>query len=91
MSEAIAHLQITTGAAPVQIEGELPDGNYLYFRARGDAWELTIASDEEKLFSDEVLFYQTETYGTGFDASWMPHPIAWEIVTKGLQEYEIQS
>lgn len=40
-------LAITTRAAPVQIEGGLPDGRYLYFRERHSDWAVGIGRDKD--------------------------------------------
>lgn len=40
-------LAITCNAAPVQIEGRLPDGRYLYFYERYCAWAIGISTDAD--------------------------------------------
>lgn len=81
-------LYMTTGTAPVQIEGELPSGEWLYFRARGCHWSLTIAPTEADIFDEtQMIFYRTAEYGSEFDASWMPHVQAWAIVAQLVDEF----
>lgn len=63
------------GSCPAQVHAILPDGNYLYFRARGDAWRLTIASLEDEavernLESKNVWSDREGDYG-GFEAGYM--------------------
>jgi hypothetical protein len=55
------------GRCPVQVEATLPDGNYLYFRARGDGWTIGIATtDSAAIDCDpderELLYYREGNY-----------------------------
>lgn len=40
-------LRLTCIAAPIQVEGPV-DGGYVYFRARGDEWQLAIGRDQHE-------------------------------------------
>lgn len=81
-------LYMTCGTAPVQIEGTLPTGQWLYFRSRGCHWSVTIAPTEDVVFDEsEHLFYRTARYGSDFDASWMPHVQAWALVAQCVEEF----
>jgi hypothetical protein len=79
----------TCATAPVQFEGEL-DGLHLYFRARGEHWDCAIAPTLDEAISEENLVYYKESdYGQHeFDASWMPHKEALELILSCIQEYK---
>lgn len=57
------------GAVPVQFVGELKQGHYVYFRARGKKIAMQIASSEEHWQNSEYLAEFEEPY---FDAEGGP-------------------
>lgn len=90
--QAIARLEplgvrgrITSSTAPVQYEGTLPgepeETYQLYFRARGNCWRVEIHDD------DGYEWNQCGTYGIGFDASWMPHSVAYELIATAVEKW----
>jgi hypothetical protein len=56
-------------AAPAQLEGQLPTGEPLYFRARWDEVSLRIGGLDP---SFSPACEGLETYGSEFDASYLP-------------------
>ena len=66
-------LRMTCEACPVQVEGTI-DGNGLYFRARWDAWRLTIAETVKQAISagrsTDAIFFHESCAGV-FDGSWL--------------------
>lgn len=76
------------GWCPVQILATTADGNYLYFRARGDSWCCAIApTEDEAIEGENTLFYKEESYGKpcGFQAGYMPFDEAVDIVLDALK------
>lgn len=74
------------GGAPVQIEGRIGD-KFMYFRARGNSWEFSIADAEEDIFSNPI-YYREGDYGKRpFDASWMPLELALQMCCEFTKDY----
>jgi hypothetical protein len=76
------------GWCPVQICANTADGNYLYFRARGDSWCMAIApTEDEAIDGDNAPFYKEGCYGKtcGFEAGYMPFSEAVDIVLDALK------
>lgn len=81
------NLQCTCCTAPVQFEGEV-DGLALYFRARGDRWDCAIAPTlEDAIGETNLAYYKESDYGEDYDASWMPHKEALELILGCVQEF----
>ena len=64
-SDLFRHWQGPFGAVPVQLLGELKQGQYIYFRARGSKISMQIASSEAHWQHSEYLATFEEPY---FDA-----------------------
>lgn len=62
------------GNCPVQIDGWI-DGNFFYFRARGDNYQVHICGKEEDLFNNE-LYYADYDWGEWPEAGWMDLDVA---------------
>lgn len=82
----------TSGACPVQIEGEF-EGKQFYFRARGYLWEIAIGNEEiiEHLWQPKLLdYYKSGCIGKPwkYEASWMEHSEALEIIKKAIEEWK---
>lgn len=84
-----AELTMFGGNCPVQAEGKV-DGNYFYFRARGDEWQFHVARTNEEIFS-KPIFYKEQEFGTGFDASWMDAETALDFITESIAEYRAKA
>ena len=82
--------RITTTTAPVQYEGSV-DGYFLYFRARGNSWKTQICPTEGDLWTEKVVYSKEGIYGGGFDATWMPHQEALELIAQCVEEFRNQS
>lgn len=103
LTKQLAAIAVTldscTGRCPVQISGEY-DRRWLYFRARGDRWQLAIHDDEDLAidltFADDEQdadsqggFMRCGTYGKsgGYEAGYMPLEDAIAIIKAALQQY----
>lgn len=81
------------GACPVQAEGYTKDGNWYYFRARGNHIRFVICESEDDYTGlvespTKYLFERELEYGDGmFQAGWMKHEDAVRLVTVWLNEY----
>ena len=76
------------GFCPVQCDGNLPGGEYYYFRARGSNWSFYIANEEFEVFDkDKRLFQYSEKYGETFEAGWMSKREAIKFATAALNKY----
>jgi hypothetical protein len=87
------------GWCPVQVSGRYC-GRYLYFRARGDGWQLAIHDTEDLAvdltFADDEHdaayqggFLRMGGYGQpqGYEAGYMPMEIAIELIKEALKGY----
>ena len=78
------------GYAPVQVEGSI-DGKRFYFRARFNAWSLSIhetAPGEYQTWPDDQLWEYAEFYGeSGYDASHTPDEDVLAAILKAAGEY----
>jgi len=81
------------GACPVQAEGYTKDGDWYYFRARGNYIRFVICKSEDDYTGliespTKYLFERELTYGDGmFQAGWMSHEDAVRLTTVWLNEY----
>lgn len=76
------------GFCPVQIEGFTKEGQWFYFRARGNSISFEIYNNEEEFSIEKPLFERRIEYGTGpFDAGWMQHEDAIRLTTVWLNEW----
>ena len=73
------------GNCPVQANGDV-DGNWFYFRARGDEWQFYVADSDDLIF-DAPDFYVERDYGSGFDAGWMPQHEAIGFIVNSIADY----
>lgn len=87
------------GSCPVQADGAVL-GHPLYFRARWDQWTLSICTTHDDavfdgpegcdgFFGDHEFagFYISGTYGSHYDAGYMPLETAIALIEKGLQRF----
>lgn len=65
------------GEVPVQGMGEL-EGETWYFKARGSNWTFEIQGQNP--------FRKSEPWGDWPEAGYMPHKIAWTIITGIIEE-----
>lgn len=74
------------GNCPVQAEGTV-DGVSLYFRARGNRWEIWIG-DQKHLFAlhPDIWSYR-QPYRTWPDAGWMPEIVARMYIAEGISRW----
>jgi len=76
--------------APVQGRGTV-DGHPWHFRARRDAWGLTIAEqpgDEPDAVGDTLSGWVAEgDYGHGVDASAMLSDVAWKLIIDAIERF----
>lgn len=70
------------GNCPVQAEG-IVDGQPFYFRARGNAWSMSIGGD----VYCQPDWYMEETYGRWPDAGWMSEEEAMAFIEKSVASY----
>lgn len=76
------------GQCPVQVEGRV-DGQWFYFRARGQSWQFHVAPSEAEIFS-KPSFYIEGSYGEKkFAAGYMPDADALLIMTHAINLYRI--
>lgn len=73
------------GNCPVQAEGTV-DGQHFYFRARYDEWQFHVAATKAEIF-DNPTFLIERTYGSGFDAGWMPEHEALGFIVASIAEF----
>ena len=50
------------GYCPVQAEGNLPTGEFYYFRSRWSSWSVRIAKTESALWDDSAWVYTERSY-----------------------------
>jgi hypothetical protein len=50
------------GYCPVQAEGNLPTGEFYYFRSRWSSWSVRIAKTESALWDDSAWVYTEPSY-----------------------------
>ena len=63
-------VDLTSSAAPVQLDGVMPSGESFYFRARNQVVLLAVGGEDP---SDLALWESEEPWGKGeFDASYLP-------------------
>lgn len=75
------------GNCPVQVTGEV-DGNYFYFRARGEHWQFEVAKNENEWLADNLLFRIEKQYGTEpYSAGWMPLHEAFGFVAEAIAAF----
>jgi hypothetical protein len=78
---------VPSGFCPVQIEGYTKEGQWFYFRSRGNTITFVI-SKEEDYGHEEPLFEKTLIYGSHpFVAGWLPHEDAIRLTTVWLNEW----
>ncbi|UOF81809.1 hypothetical protein [Caudoviricetes sp.] len=76
-------MDITCGACPVQIEGEV-DGMPYYFRARGNRWTMGLGREPVLL----PAWSYEGSYGVQeFAAGWMGHAHAIWLVRRCIRKY----
>ena len=78
------------GVCPVQAWGNLPNGEYYYFRSRHAHWRLEICESESMWWSGGekiYLFRHIEEYGTDHQASWITTRQAIKFATKAIKIY----
>jgi hypothetical protein len=78
------------GQCPGQVHAYWQNGNHLYFRARGNTWDITIATNEEDAIDgkperDTVLYYSSSTYGKDYEAGYMPLCEVTAIVLEAIE------
>lgn len=92
MTDQAIEIDALGGNCPVQAQGKI-DGEPFYFRARGQAWSLSIGSNDRMRGSMGVhgrdvignpKWYHREEWGEDeFSAGWMPYETAREMIEKG--------
>lgn len=75
------------GACPVQAEGDLPTGEFYYFRARGSKWSFEICRSEIAWWNRETMFVRSGKYGEKFEAGYMPISDAIKLINKSINEF----
>lgn len=93
LREAGLYIDLFGGFCPVQCEATLQDGKALYFRARGECWELTIAATPDDAASgDNASLSISSEYGTEqFEAGYMPLETAADIILSAIALYRLSS
>jgi hypothetical protein len=78
------------GNCPVQCDGKI-DGQWFYFRARGERWTFTVAPTDAEIFS-KPTFHLERAYGVGsrFDAGWMEQSEAVGFMCEGVKAFRVQ-
>lgn len=83
------------GNCPVQVHAYWANGNHLYFRARGNAWDIAIATNEDDAIAgdatrDTILYYAGASYGRHkhYDAGYMPLCDVLTIVLDAIKAVE---
>ena len=72
------------GNCPVQAEGVV-DGKPFYFRARWNAWSLSVDQNDD-ILNPEWCYI--ENYGDGpYDAGWMEESVALSMIKKAISIY----
>lgn len=77
------------GQCPVQAEGTV-DGHPFYFRARGEAWSLSIAGPSGDVFGDDAWYYDEDYPGGEYAAGWMTYPEAEGFLRKAAEKYHAE-
>lgn len=73
-------IECTCEAAPVQFEATFGE-YYLFFRSRWNRWRCVIAATKESAaWGSDYLYYTDGECGSDFEASWMPHVEAMELI-----------
>lgn len=82
----------TCNGCPIQFEGRLKDGNYFYFRARWDGWELNIGETKDDAIAALARDRPIYKYNGDFrSAGWMPIDVALFIIKTGFKLYFLSS
>lgn len=87
------YLVQVNGWCPRQAEGFLSDGNYYYFRARGDKWYLKISTIPMKkdsttnFFSNQIFHYGNRSYKPWPECGWLSERECIRLATKALDNY----
>lgn len=76
-NELHVDLQMTCGAAPVQIEGEV-DGFEIYFRSRGSGWSFEVYGRDEHKRTDESVVLFSIGYSNGVGKEFWQKLTSWE-------------
>lgn len=79
------------GNCPVQVSARLDDQKFLYFRARGNFWDICVASNEDDAVDaiyknpakERVLLYKRKAYP---NAGYMPLEKVTDIVLEAIKE-----
>lgn len=79
------------GNCPVQVSARLGDQKFLYFRARGNFWDICVASNEDDAVDaiyknpakERVLLYKRKAYP---NAGYMPLEKVTDIVLEAIKE-----
>ena len=78
------------GQGPVQGEG-VADGLPWYFRARHGSWSFSLAeepgADAVDVGATVAGWGTTHLWGQRFDASYMPHEAAWELIEGCIRDH----
>ncbi len=75
------------GHGPVQADGTI-DGKPFYFRARDQHWSMSIGGND---VVGAPEWRCEEPYGDeAFDASWMPHGAALQLIGRAIERYEAE-
>jgi len=91
LREAGLYIDLFGGFCPVQCEATLQDGKALYFRARGESWELTIApTPDDAVSGDNTSLTISAEYGTEqFEAGYMPLETAADLILTAIALYQL--
>ena len=71
------------GYCPVQADGRV-DGVPFYFRARGNAWSMSVG--QKPILSPE-WFYKEQYGERPYEAGWMPLDVAKDMISKAVELY----
>lgn len=77
------------GLCPVQIEANLPCGNYVYFRARGSTWSVEIYKNEKDFLKSRNRIWEKRVpnYKEWPHAGWITKIEAIKLATGAIKEY----
>lgn len=79
-----------SGNCPVQDWGQLKDGNYYYFRARGTSWRIQVGnidSNDDKFFDNIIWKDGDPDYDVWPNCGWLTKRECIKLATKALNDY----
>jgi hypothetical protein len=81
-------VDIPGGNCPVQGWGNLPTGEYYYFRSRHEAWRVEFCESEAAWDKNELLFaYGENDFCDPYEAGWISQLKAYLLLNSAIRQY----